>query len=535
MGGSQSHDIELSQGIPIQYVEPDGRIVSARDFDFSKVEFDVLPFSCGNFREAYEGKIFLAGSFENQAAVFRNTRVAASRLSCWPQPRQRGSSDAPFYRCVVKAFRGVHATRAAEWSYDLIVLQKANQLACKYNRERGSTSGGIEIKFASAFLYQVTGSGVRSAWVPSGLVRCPKRLQADVCKGDKVCVEPLLEGKFWKANCNNGYVRTGRANDGVDIFSKAAQAFSHWTWAATDGELLVCDLQGVSSENPGGWCWEFTDPAIHCAAGTHRFGVTDLGPRGINAFFFTHKCSELCQDLRRPEVVIDVGMHISSHTTFAFEVQVSLTVHDQQDFADMNDHTHRGTCYAHAIATAVRAAESRIKGRKIEAHHKMVMRLVRKHGTKGVTVPTALTILKDECGPRRLQHEVVAPDMASSVLKLGHAVLLQLFLSDEQWEQLSGHFRSSPNSVLRSINPAEHASSDGGHMAVIVGQDTTAWNVKNSWGDDFADKGFFKIGKDVLPNATFIHVYFLSEDLGEEDHAAYQKYCSDQAVHTAED
>ena len=111
-------------------------------------------------------------------------------------------------------------------------------------------------------------------------IRCLGRKQ------ENIFVKPLFQGDFVKANCNNGFVRQLHNPD----FHDTAQAFSHWTWMVTDGELLVCDLQRVQRQSG----WQFTDPAIHDAAGKQRFGCTDLGPRGINAFFRTHTCNKIC-------------------------------------------------------------------------------------------------------------------------------------------------------------------------------------------------------------------------------------------------
>jgi hypothetical protein len=64
----------------------------------------------------------------------------------------------------------------------------------------------------------------------------------------------------------------------------------------------VCDLQGVldlSSETP---CFELTDPVIHYRSVNGRknvFGRTDRGAKGIDSFYKTHKCSDLCKALEK--------------------------------------------------------------------------------------------------------------------------------------------------------------------------------------------------------------------------------------------
>lgn len=69
------------------------------------------------------------------------------------------------------------------------------------------------------------------------------------------------------------------------------QAFSHWSYNYTKGELLVCDLQGELRKD---FC--LTDPAI--SSSRQRMYVdTDLGKVGQKQFFESHECNPLCRIL----------------------------------------------------------------------------------------------------------------------------------------------------------------------------------------------------------------------------------------------
>ena len=59
----------------------------------------------------------------------------------------------------------------------------------------------------------------------------------------------------------------------------------------------VVDLQGVKN---GGWIFRLTDPVIHCKDVT-RFGRTNLGEKGMERFFTTHKCNEICSLMDLPD------------------------------------------------------------------------------------------------------------------------------------------------------------------------------------------------------------------------------------------
>jgi hypothetical protein len=83
---------------------------------------------------------------------------------------------------------------------------------------------------------------------------------------------------------------------GEDDEGDTPQCFSHFTWSVTDGDLLVCDLQGVWNEIDG---FLLTDPAMHRKpkGGRQKRGGTDKGADGIADFFRTHRCSARCREL----------------------------------------------------------------------------------------------------------------------------------------------------------------------------------------------------------------------------------------------
>lgn len=81
-----------------------------------------------------------------------------------------------------------------------------------------------------------------------------------------------------------------------------AHAFSHYSYRYTKRKMLVCDLQGVLSndvdnnDRPG--LFELTDPVIHYRSTRGRkqvYGRTDLGKAGMHRFFETHQCNDVCR------------------------------------------------------------------------------------------------------------------------------------------------------------------------------------------------------------------------------------------------
>lgn len=88
-------------------------------------------------------------------------------------------------------------------------------------------------------------------------------------------------------------------NDGrVSHAEELLQAFSHFTHQYMQSlpapeEGVVVDIQGVDR----GDSFVLTDPAIHCTSDKRRYGDTNMGKEGINAFFKGHSCNHVCRAL----------------------------------------------------------------------------------------------------------------------------------------------------------------------------------------------------------------------------------------------
>ena len=87
----------------------------------------------------------------------------------------------------------------------------------------------------------------------------------------------VITGEYVKHNSNSGYVEAHRR--------ATPQTFSHWTFEASNGRLMVVDIQGVSDL--------YTDPQVHTLEGK-GYGEGNLGANGFALFFAAHRCSPLC-------------------------------------------------------------------------------------------------------------------------------------------------------------------------------------------------------------------------------------------------
>lgn len=94
-------------------------------------------------------------------------------------------------------------------------------------------------------------------------------------------LEHFIEGNYIKYNSNSGFVEDVQVRN-------TPQAFSHFTFEASNHEMIVVDVQGVGDL--------YTDPQIHTNNGT-EYGDGNLGIKGFALFFSSHVCNDVCKSL----------------------------------------------------------------------------------------------------------------------------------------------------------------------------------------------------------------------------------------------
>ena len=71
---------------------------------------------------------------------------------------------------------------------------------------------------------------------------------------------------------------------------------------------------------------------------------------------------------------------------------------------------------------------------------------------------------------------------------------------------------------MNGNNAANDPGKKYSHAAVIVGQTSRWYKVKNSWGSGFADQGYFKFKIDAFgDNLKFLFIYHDHDDLTKKD------------------
>jgi len=225
--------------------------------------------------------------------------------------------------------------------------------------------------------------------------------------------------------------------------------------------------------------------------------------------------------LRRPrrvwtEKIIDSASEVSTSTA------VSPDAHSQYLGPAAPDGA-QGTCYAFATATAIRSAQQRIFSRTVEDHGTLVSSITSRYGCNGIASERFPHVLRHMLRTRRLGCREVTIDQAK-LLANSRVVLASFALCRDGWDRFSSFFAQHPEGVLASGDLRGSQGGRGGrrdgHAVVIVGQHGDFWMIKNSWGGDFADGGFFRVSL-TATLFTFYDVHFCLEDLTAKEIHAY--------------
>lgn len=148
-------------------------------------------------------------------------------------------------------------------------------VAAKFATQYNSYNPPRRVEFVEAWILQL---------IPPSGQGSGGDMPEDLTLHGAICgVEPYIAGEYHKHNNNFGYVS--------ELERNTPQAFSHFTYEASDEQILVVDIQGVGDH--------YTDPQIHTRRGK-VFGKGNLSVRGFERFLGSHRCNPICRYLKLP-------------------------------------------------------------------------------------------------------------------------------------------------------------------------------------------------------------------------------------------
>ena len=191
-----------------------------------------------------------------------------------------------------------------------------------------------------------------------------------------------------------------------------------------------------------------------------------------------------------------------------------------------------GTCYANASATVLHLSMKRILGREggYPDFYKLREEFINRFGSDGANT---LLVLQEMCPKYRLHCQKVDPMGAMKAITSSRPVVARFRLTDHEWDSFGAFFQRNPKGILtkREIDITARPPNTplGGHAVVLTSFDSESLRLLNSWGEDWADMGFFRVENADVLGLEFIDVYWTITDLTEEEKTYYEKHRSDVA------
>jgi len=187
---------------------------------------------------------------------------------------------------------------------------------------------------------------------------------------------------------------------------------------------------------------------------------------------------------------------------------------------------HGETCYANASAAVMHLAMNRIRGRDggYPNFFELREKLIAKYGNKSTSTEK---VLKEICPEYRLQCQTVNAIGAMEAISAKRPVVATFHLTGAQWDQFLKFYEINPRGILtRSYLDSNHVSKSdaGGHAVVLTSYDADSLRLMSSWGDDWADQGFFRVQNSDVLGLKFVDVFWTPNDLSEKEKKIYKQH-----------
>lgn len=174
-------------------------------------------------------------------------------------------------KCVVKTVRDGAISRR-DWFLETKRARVARQMAVHYNHI--VPEHDYRVTFSCPIMAEI--DTLSDCMCVNDVLGKPKKKWKE---SENVSIELYLKGRF--ENYEYGWVLPEELI--------VPEAFSHYTWCRSEGNLLVSNLQGISTSKG----YHFTGPTVHSEE--KEYGSSDLGFQGIKGFFMLHKCNHICK------------------------------------------------------------------------------------------------------------------------------------------------------------------------------------------------------------------------------------------------
>ena len=211
-------------------------------------------------------------------------------------------------------------------------------------------------------------------------------------------------------------------------------------------------------------------------------------------------------------------------------VDLDIYINQKLEGYEAKEKQERGTCYANAAATVLHLSMVRILGREggYPDFDELRKELVNRFGSDGANT---FLVLQKMCLEYRLRCKQVDIKGAMKAITSSRPVVATFRLTGHEWKIFGNFFRTNPKGILtkNEINVKardSNANAVDGHAVVLTTFDSECLRLLNSWGEKWADMGFFRVQNAEVLGLEFIDVFWETEHLTEEEKNSYEKHGS---------
>ena len=187
------------------------------------------------------------------------------------------------------------------------------------------------------------------------------------------------------------------------------------------------------------------------------------------------------------------------------------------------------TCYANAIAAVFYLAMHRIIGREDHPEFNDIREcIIDEYGYEGANTEKVLKNVGEEyC----LHIDEVDENGARRAINMRRPVVARFIWYGEEREKFEEFFKNNPKGILKKdCLRGISRNRISGHAVVLMRCSPRGLTFMNSWGEDFANGGFFTLENEhVFSNTiTFYDVNWLEADLKPSEKEAYKNECTER-------
>ena len=191
------------------------------------------------------------------------------------------------------------------------------------------------------------------------------------------------------------------------------------------------------------------------------------------------------------------------------------------------------TCYAQAAATVLHLSMTRIRGSEGGCPDFYTLRdeILKEFDPENYPDgASTICVLQKMCPKYHLRCKRVDLKEAMQAVASSRPVVATFRLTEKEWDSFEDFYKSYPKGILtkKEIDIAARCpkTPDFGHAVVLTSFDSECLRLLNSWGEKWADMGFFRVQTADVLGLKFIDVYWTEDDLTQKEIIYFKKHGS---------